>query len=68
MLDEFNLQSKIDNVFNDCEIKPIDTHLIYRNGKYVLKELTDNSKSILIEVLEIEGAVCILESGRRKLY
>ena len=64
LLEEYTLQSKIDNVFNDFEIKPIDTHLIFRDGRYVLKELTDNNKSILIEVLEIEGAVCILESDR----
>lgn len=62
LLEEKQLQSMIDFVYDKTDIKPIDIHLIYRNEKFVIKELTDNKKSVLIDVLEIDGAVCILES------
>lgn len=64
LLEENELQGLIDEVYDKIEIKPIDVHLIFRNDKYVIKELTDNKKSVLIDVLEIEGATCILESDR----
>lgn len=64
LLEEKDLQSLIDNVYEDIEIKAIDLHLIFRNDKFVIKELTDNKKSILVDVLEIDGATCILESDR----
>ncbi|MCX8009882.1 MAG: CRISPR-associated helicase Cas3' [Ignavibacteria bacterium] len=64
LLEEKNLQRLIDEVYQDVEIKSIDSHLIFKNDGFVIKELTDNKKSILIEVLEIDGATCILESDR----
>ncbi len=68
ILKEADIQGMIDNVYDDIEIKKIDLHLIYKNGNFVLKELTDNKKSILIDLLEIDGAVCILEDDREKYY
>ncbi|MBX3042528.1 MAG: CRISPR-associated helicase Cas3' [Candidatus Kapabacteria bacterium] len=64
LLKESEIQGLIDKVYPEFDIKKIDMHLIFRNGNFVLKELTDNKKSVLIELLEIEGAVCILESDR----
>ncbi len=64
ILEEKNLQDKIDKVYDEFEIKPIDIHLIYQNDEYVIKKLTDTKKAILIEVLEIDSGICILESDR----
>lgn len=64
ILKENLLQEKIDNVYDEFEIKPIDVHLIYQNGEYVIRKLTDTKKAILMEVLEIDSGVCILSSDR----
>lgn len=64
ILEEKNLQEKIDKVYDEFEIKPIDIHLIYQNDEYVIKKLTDTKKAILLEVLEIDSGICILESDR----
>jgi len=39
--------------------------LIYVDGKYRIKELTNHKKSILVDALEIESATCILECNRK---
>ncbi|MEJ7740540.1 MAG: CRISPR-associated helicase Cas3' [Chitinophagaceae bacterium] len=64
LLKERSLQEKIDTVYPILEIKEIDMHLKFKEGNFKLKELTDNKRSVLIEALEIEGAVCILEEDR----
>lgn len=66
VLQEIELQSKIDAVYSDLDLKEIDIHLIYKNGAYTLKELTSNKKAVLLEALEIESASCILEEDRDK--
>lgn len=63
---EAELQQKMDAVYKDLELKSIDFHLKYKNHQFIQKKLTDNSKSILIEALEVDGATCILESDREK--
>src|SRR5690606_3846062 len=64
VLKENENQEKIDNVYPNLEEFPIDIHLKIKDGKFILKKLTDNKRSVLIEALEIEGATCILESDR----
>lgn len=64
VLEENSLQEKIDAVYPSVSFKEIDFHLIYRNGRYTLKELTDCKSAVLAEALDIESAVCILESDR----
>lgn len=66
LLEEKTLQSKIDMVYPELDMKAIDVHLIFRNGKYRITELCDNPKAVLVEALEIESATCILESDREK--
>lgn len=61
---ETELQQKMDGVYKNLNLKAIDFHLKYKEGQFTLKKLTDNSKSILIEALEVDGATCILESDR----
>ncbi len=66
VLQESELQNKIDIVYPELDLKEIDVHLINKNNKYTLKELTHCRKAVLIEVLEIDGVTCILESDRDK--
>lgn len=66
VLKENENQEKIDNVYPNLEEFPIDIHLKIKEGKFILKKLTDNKRSVLIEALEIEGATCILESDREQ--
>ena len=63
---ETELQEKMDAVYKDLELKSIDFHLKYKCGHFIQKKLTDNSKSILIEALEVDGATCILECDREE--
>lgn len=66
ILQERDLQEKIDNVFPTLETKEIDIHLIYKNGHYSLRELTSTKDAVLVKALEIESATCILESDRER--
>lgn len=66
LLKETDIQSKIDTVFPSIDLKEIDIHLKLKDGKMLLKELTDNRKSVILDALEIEGATCILENDRDK--
>ncbi len=64
ILEERTVQNKIDRVFHTLDMREIDVHLIYRNDKYLLKELTNNKRAVLVAALEIESATCILESDK----
>jgi len=64
VLDECSLQDRIDKVYPCVDKKEIDIHLIYKNGSFSLKELTNTRKAVLLEALDIESATCILESDR----
>lgn len=66
VLQEPEIQSKIDAVYPELDIKAIDIHLKFKNGSIVLKELTNCKKAVLVEALEIESACCILEEDRDK--
>lgn len=64
VLKETSLQEKIDAVYPTLDTREIDVHLIYKNGKYGIKELTNYKKAVLVDALEIESATCILEADR----
>lgn len=64
IMEETEIQSKIDYVYPEIDIQTIDSHLIYKNGKYTIKELTNQKKAVLVEILEIESASCILETDK----
>lgn len=66
ILEERTLQEKIDAVFPVLDTKAIDIHLVYNEGGYSIKELTNNKKAVIVEALEIESATCILSSDRDK--
>lgn len=66
LLKEKDLQYKIDCVYPTLNTKEIDVHLIYKNGKYGIRELCNYKKAVLVDALEIESATCILECDRDK--
>lgn len=66
VLQERSLQEKIDEVYPSLDLKEIDSHLIFKEGKYNIKELTNHKRAVLVEALEIESATCILESDRER--
>lgn len=64
LLKERSLQEKIDLVYPVANTKKIDIHLICKDGRYVLRELTSRKEAVLVKALEIESAACILEEDR----
>lgn len=60
LLHESHLQELIDQVYGEVAIPSIDLHLT--SGQAPLRELCHRPKSVLIDALEIEGAVCIRKS------
>ncbi len=66
LLKERSLQGKIDAVYPTLDTREIDTHLIYYEGQYRIKELCNKPQATLIDALEIESATCILECDREK--
>ncbi len=66
LLKEQSLQQKIDLVYPTLDMREIDTHLIYYEGQYRIKELCNKPQATLVDALEIESATCILECDREK--
>jgi CRISPR-associated endonuclease/helicase Cas3 len=61
-LRERDVQQMIDAVYPTIDLAPIDTHLVWQDGEFLLKELCHFPKSALMETLNIESAACILVS------
>lgn len=61
LLRESELQRLIDLVYGDVAIPSIDVHLAAGNTA-PLRKLCHRPKSVLIDALEIEGAVCVRQS------
>jgi len=66
ILKERTLQAKIDAVYPTLDKKEIDVHVRFKEGKFILRELTDYKKSVMIEALEIASATCILQDDLEK--
>jgi CRISPR-associated endonuclease/helicase Cas3 len=54
----------IDLVYPSIEFVDIDLSSVFREGKWLIKELWHNSKSALLETLDIDSVTCIEESDR----
>lgn len=64
VLKERDLQGKIDHVFPEIDFMNIEEHAVFKSdGKITIDKLTHRSKSILFELLEIDGVSCICEGG-----
>ncbi len=62
ILRERHLQEKIDFVFPEIDFLNIEEHAVFKaDGRISIDRLTHRSKSILFELLEIDGVSCICE-------
>jgi CRISPR-associated endonuclease/helicase Cas3 len=66
VLHERELQAKIDAVYPDLQISEISTHVIWDGARCKLRELCNNTRSVLVDALEIESSACILATDREK--
>lgn len=67
LLEESKLQELIDKVYPNTKFMNLDySGVIFVNGKWMIKELCHNAKSALLEVLDINSAVCIMESDKEE--
>ena len=67
VLDERDVQKRIDAVFPEVEIPNVVIHFIMQeDGTYRIKELQHNKRSVIIEALEIDSATCILRSDTER--
>lgn len=62
VLKERDLQTKIDYVFPVIDFMNVEEHAVFKSdGRITIDKLTHRSKSILFELLEIDGVSCICE-------
>jgi len=62
---ERNLQKKIDSVFTTINFLNIEEHAVFKSdGSISIDQLTNRSKSILFELLDIDSVSCICESDQ----
>lgn len=65
VLAETTLQTMIDKVYPDTKFMSIDySGAIFVNGRWTITELCHNAKSALLDVLDINSAVCITEEDK----
>ena len=65
ILKETEVQSMLDKVYPDEQFMNIDldySGAVFVGGEWKIKELRHNSKSALLETLDIDSAACILQS------
>jgi CRISPR-associated endonuclease/helicase Cas3 len=66
ILKERNLQGKINTVYKTLNKREIDVHLIFKDNRFKLTELTNRKSAVFVDALEIESASCILSEDRDK--
>jgi CRISPR-associated endonuclease/helicase Cas3 len=64
LMKEREAQSVIDSVYPSIEFINIDLNSVFKDGKWMIKELWHNSKSALLETLDIDSVACIDEADR----
>lgn len=67
LLEESTLQTMIDTVYPDTKFMSLDySGAVFVNGHWMITELCHNAKSALLDVLEINSAVCIKEDDKEE--
>ena len=61
ILRERDVQRLIDIVYPDLKIENICSNTVFNDGKWIIKELWHNSKSTLLEILDIDSVTCIVD-------
>jgi CRISPR-associated endonuclease/helicase Cas3 len=64
VLHEREIQKLIDSVFCNINESSIDLMSIFRDGRFIQKELTHRSRSVLLDAMEIETASCIRQDDK----
>lgn len=67
LMEEREAQLMIDSVYPSIEFVNIDLNAVFKDGKWIIKELWHNSKSALLESLDIDSVSCIDEADK-ELY
>jgi len=63
VLQENELQTKIDQVFTEIDFLKIEEHSVFKeDGRWTIDKLTHNSKAILLDLLDIDSVNCICEA------
>lgn len=62
ILKEVDIQQMIDYVYPKIGFLDINTNAVFADGKWQIAKLSHHPKSALLEMLDIETAVCITES------
>jgi CRISPR-associated endonuclease/helicase Cas3 len=62
ILEEKIIQPMLDKVYPNLDLASISSYLIFKDGKWNLSPLTNCKRALLLEALEIDSAVCVLES------
>lgn len=67
LLEEATLQTMIDNVYPDTKFMSLDySGAVFVDGHWMITELCHNAKSALLDVLDINSAVCIKEDDKEE--
>lgn len=67
IMEECRVQEMIDKVYPDIDFHNIDyTGVAFSNGSWLMKELCHYPKSVLLEALDINSAVCITEEDKER--
>lgn len=67
LLEESELQEKIDTVFTNLDLLSIEENCIFqKDGKITIDKLTHIGESILMQLLDIDSVVCIRESDQEE--
>ncbi|WP_372776543.1 CRISPR-associated helicase Cas3' [Mangrovibacterium sp.] len=64
LMKEREAQALIDTVYPGIEFVNIDLNAVFKDGQWMIKELWHNSKSALLETLDIDSVACIDEADR----
>lgn len=64
LMKEREAQMMIDSVYPSIEFINIDLNAVFKDGKWMIKELWHNSKSALLESLDIDSVTCIDEADK----
>ena len=62
VLKEKALQGLLDQVYDTLNTSPIESHVIFKEGRFLQQKLVHRPKSVLLESLDIDSAMCIKES------
>lgn len=65
LLPEKEIPNLLDQVYQEIHIEKIESHAIYKKQKWWLKCLAHQPKSALLELMDIDSAVCIMQNQQK---